>query len=91
MNPIYLLVLNRLSQFIFVPFPVISITREDKGKVKRASVHPPEYKDGILFDSVVPEGKCNNSRALLNLREAAIYDRSQVYPEYAVYYYRRAK
>ena len=45
----------------------------------------------MYFDSVIPEGKINNSAATLNLRETAIYDAALMYPEYAVYYYRQTK
>ena len=70
---------------------VISVTEKDTMLVQQIKNSPPAAGKGLYYDSVIPEGKVNNSSATLNLREAAIYDAALMYPEYAVFYYRQSK
>jgi Poly(ADP-ribose) polymerase catalytic domain len=49
---------------------------------------PENAATGGVWNSVVGECKRNYANAALNLREYAVYESSQVYPEYVLHYVR---
>ena len=48
----------------------------------------PKKKNGYIYNSVVGESQQNYANAALRLREYIVFEQTQVYPEYKVYFKR---
>jgi len=57
---------------------------------RRTESEKPGGTDGEIYNSVIAESSLRNQRASVLFREYIVYVGAQIYPEYLVYYKRRA-